>query len=65
MNPKRTELLYGALFLGIVTVIALLFGLYPTVEIPPTAAAKTIGKIIGAVSGIACVITGVRAFINR
>lgn len=65
MNPKRTELLFGALFLGVVAVIALLFGLYPTIEIPPGAPAHTIGKIIGAMSGIACVVTGFRAIIGR
>lgn len=65
MTPKRTELLYGTLFLGIVTVIALLFAFYPTVEIPPDAAARTIGKVFGAVSGITCVVTGFRAMTIR
>lgn len=65
MNPKRTELLYGAFFLGVVTLIALLFGLYPTVEIPPDAAARTVGKIIGALSGLGALIAVARAFTTR
>jgi hypothetical protein len=65
MTPKRAELLYGALFLGILTVIALLFGLYPTVEIPPDAAVRTIAKVLGAASGALCIITGLRALSSR
>lgn len=65
MTSKRVELLYGAFFLAIVTVIALLFGLYPTVEIPPDAAVRTIAKVLGAASGALCIVTAFRALTSR
>jgi hypothetical protein len=65
MTPRRTELLFGAFFLAIVALIALMFGLYPTIEIPPDAAVRTIGKLVGTVSGVACIVTVVRALFGR
>ncbi len=65
MTPKRVELLYGAFFLAIVTLMALLFALYPTIEIPSNAAVRTIGKVLGAVSGVSCLVTVFRALSMR